>query len=273
MTHIALEQVDIQRGNRRVVHKLTLSVARGEWLSVIGPNGAGKTTLLHALAALLPISGEIAVNGTSLYAMSRTVRAQQIALVQQDADLPAGMRVVDYVMLGRTPYISHFGREGAVDRRVVSEVLDQLELWDFASRPLGHLSGGERQRVVVARALAQEPSILLLDEPTTALDLGRQLHVLDLVRRLQTNRTLTVVSATHDLTLAAAYADQLALLSGGHLAAHGTPNDVLTTAILEEHYGVSLRVIRDNDGGIAVIPHRSPTRGGPRADEMQEPVE
>jgi iron complex transport system ATP-binding protein len=259
MTRVLLERVSVSRGDRIVVRDVSLDVPSGAWVCLIGPNGAGKTTLLHALAALIVHTGTIRIGDGELSRMSRRGRAQQLALVQQDSQLPTGLRVADYVMLGRTPYISYFGREDRNDRIVVAEVLEQLDLLGLADRPLGHLSGGERQRVVVARALAQLPSILLLDEPTTALDLGRQLQVLELIREQQCARALTVISATHDLTLAAAYADRLALISCGSLVAEGTPREVLTTATLGEHYGVSLRVIHDEDGSVAVIPVRPPS--------------
>lgn len=263
MTAVRLEQVSVARGDRTIVHDISLGIDGGGWLCLIGPNGAGKTTLLHALAALLPHRGSIRIGAHGLSEMSRRDRARRIALVQQDSGIPAGIRVADFVMLGRTPYISYFGREGRTDRQVVGEVLARLDLLEFADRAVDHLSGGERQRVIVARALAQEPTVLLLDEPTTALDLGRQLQVLELIRDQQRAHGLTVISATHDLTLAAAYADRLALISLGGLVAEGTPVEVLTTATLGEHYGVPLRVIRDPDGGVAVIPLRAPAPESP----------
>jgi len=256
MTRVLLEKVSVARGARTVVSDVSLTVDSGTWLCLIGPNGAGKTTLLHALAALIPHSGRVLIGDDELARLPRRARAQSVALVQQDSQLPSAMTVADYVMLGRTPYISYFGREGRDDRLRVAAVLEQLDLVGLSERPLAHLSGGERQRVVVARALAQSPTILLLDEPTTALDLGRQLQVLELIREQQRACRLTVVSATHDLTLAAAYADRLALISCGALVASGAPRDVLTTTILGEHYGVSLRVLHDEDGGVAVIPVR-----------------
>ena len=257
MNAVRLEQVSVARGDRTIVADISLEIRGGGWLCLIGPNGAGKTTLLHALAALLPHRGCISVGEHRLADMTRRDRARRIALVQQDAGIPTGVRVADFVMLGRTPYISYFGREGRTDRQVVGEVLARLDLLDFADRAIDRLSGGERQRVIVARALAQEPEVLLLDEPTTALDLGRQLQVLELIRDQQRAHGLTIISATHDLTLAAAYADRLALISLGGLVAEGAPADVLTTATLGEHYGVPLRVIHDPEGGVAVIPLRA----------------
>jgi iron complex transport system ATP-binding protein len=260
MNAVRLDRVDVARGDRTIVRDVSLEIGAGRWLSLIGPNGAGKTTLLHALAALLPHRGRITVGDHAISELGRRDRARRIALVQQDAGIPPGVRVVEYVMLGRTPYISYFGSEGRDDRRVVADVLSRLDLLALADRPVDRISGGERQRVIVARALAQQPSVLLLDEPTTSLDLGRQLQVLELIRDQQREHGLTVISATHDLTLAAAYADRLALISLGTLVADGTPAEVLTTATLGEHYGVPLRVIHHPDGGVAVLPIRA---GGP----------
>jgi iron complex transport system ATP-binding protein len=253
---IDVEDLEVTLTGRRVLTGVSLTVEGGAWLALIGPNGAGKTTLLRALACLIPWGGQITLDGADLATLGRRERAQRIALVAQHPDLPDDLRVDDYVLLGRTPYISHFGGEGAADRRAVAGVLDRLDLLGFADRPLGQLSGGERQRVVVARALAQEPMILLLDEPTSSLDLGQQLRVLDLVAELREAGGLTVITATHDLTLAAAYADRVALLSGGALAAIGSPTEVLTDERLSAHYGVALRVLRDPSGAIAVIPGR-----------------
>jgi iron complex transport system ATP-binding protein len=254
---ISIDAVSVSYGERRVLDRVSLAVEKGEWLGLIGPNGAGKTTLLRALAGMPVGGGAIRIGGTDVSTMSRRDRARRVAVVEQNPSIPPGMRVAEYVMLGRTPYISHFGREGRGDHRVVCGVLDRLELSAFAERPLDQLSGGERQRVVVARALAQEPELLVLDEPTSALDLGRQLQVLELVQSLRVDGGLTVVSATHDLTLAAAYCDRVALISRGALVASGTPAEVVTEPILGEHYGVSLRVLRDASGALAVIPLRA----------------
>jgi len=179
-----------------------------------------------------------------------------MAVVDQQPTMPADMTVADYVALGRTPYLSYFGREGADDRRVVAECLDRLDLMAFAGRRVTTLSGGEWQRTVVARALAQQPDVLLLDEPTSALDVGRQLHVLELVDRLRGD-DLTVISATHDLGLAAAFSDRVALVSGGLIVAEGAPAEVIRESVLSEHYGADLRVLRDDEGHLAVVPRRT----------------
>ena len=254
---IDIRDLRVTLSGRPVLSGVSLTAEVGHWLALIGPNGAGKTTLLRALACLIPWRGQITFDGADLAALGRRERAKRIALVAQQPDLPDDLCVAEYVLLGRTPYISYFGSEGATDRSAVASVLDRLDLLGFSDRQLGQLSGGERQRVVVARALAQEPSVLLLDEPTSSLDLGQQLRVLDLIAELREKDGLTVVAATHDLTLAAAYADRVALLSDGRLAAVGSPADVLDEAVLSAHYGVALRVLRDPSGAIAVIPGRT----------------
>jgi iron complex transport system ATP-binding protein len=171
--------------------------------------------------------------------------------------LPDDMPVSDYVMLGRNPHISTFGRESARDRQVVADLIGELSLSVYARRPLGTLSGGERQRVVIARALAQEAPVLLLDEPTSALDLGHQQHALELVDQLRHSRNLIVVSAMHDLTLAGLYSDRLLLLHQGVGVARGTAREVLRSETLAEFYGVSARVIHEDDGTVVVVPQRS----------------
>jgi iron complex transport system ATP-binding protein len=164
------------------------------------------------------------------------------------------MTAFDYVLLGRSPFIGYFAFETAADRAMVRSVLDELDLGDLAARPLGELSGGERQRMVIARALATEASIMLLDEPTTALDIGHQQQTLDLVARLRAERGLTVVMAMHDLTLAGLYAQQLVLLDRGIDVARGTAAEVLTEERLKEHYGARVQVLHQPDGTAVVVP-------------------
>jgi iron complex transport system ATP-binding protein len=183
-----------------------------------------------------------------------------VAYVPQQPELPAGMSVLEYALLGRTPHIGYFGVESDFDRRHCVELLDRLGLSGLADRHLSTLSGGELQRVVLARALAQDAPVLLLDEPTSALDLGRRVDALELVDELRRERGLTVLSAMHDLTLAAQFADRLILLSNGRLIASGTPAEVLDERVLSECFGGRVRVIHDEDGGLLVVPQRSRAR-------------
>jgi iron complex transport system ATP-binding protein len=206
------------------------------------------------MCGLLPFDGEILVDGRDVRSLSRRERARIVAFVPQTPETPHELTVAEYVLLGRTPHIGYFAAEGSADRRAAASALDRLELSPFAERPLGSLSGGEVQRVVLARALAQEAPILLLDEPTTALDLGRQQQALELIDSLRTDG-LTVVSTMHDLTLAGQYAARLLLLDRGVVVAEGTPEEVLSVANLSAHYDARVRVVQDEDG-IFVLPLR-----------------
>jgi iron complex transport system ATP-binding protein len=248
---LALERLTVVLGGRNVVDGVSFAVEHGEWVTVIGPNGAGKSTLLRAVAGLVGHEGRIALDGEGLRRLGRREVARRVAIVPQSPLMPATMTVREYVLLGRTPYVSYAGREGRRDRAATEEAIAHLDLADFASRTLDTLSGGERQRAVLARALAQEAPLLLLDEPTSALDAGRQQEALELIDALRLDAGLTVVAAMHDLTLAGQYASRLLLLSGGRIVAQGAAAEVLTEPLIAEHYGARVRIV---DG--AVIPVR-----------------
>ena len=252
---IALDRVEVRLGGRAVVAGVTLEVRRGGWTTLIGPNGAGKTTLLRAVAGLAAYRGSIAVGGAEVRTLSVRGRARAVATVPQAPLLPPDMTVAEYVLLGRTAHLGPLGRAGAADGRAAAGALAALDLDALAGRRLGALSGGERQRAVLARAVAQAAPVLLLDEPTTALDVGRQQEVLELVGRLRAERGLTVLGAMHDLTLAGQYADRVALLDGGRLIASGAPSAVLTEELIERHYRARVRVMRLGDAP-AVVPGR-----------------
>ncbi|GAA2610678.1 ABC transporter ATP-binding protein [Actinomadura fulvescens] len=245
---VAVRDLDVDLDGRPVLRGVTLEVPGGSWTAVIGPNGAGKSTLLRAVLGLRPARGEIEVAGTDLRTLKPRQRARIVAYAPQSPNLPIGMTVFDYTLLGRSPYIPHLGRESARDRAVASEVLERLDLSGLAARSLDQLSGGERQRVVLARALAQQTSVLLLDEPTTALDIGHQQQVMELIDQLRLADELTVVTTIHDLTLAGQYADRLVLLSAGRVAAAGPPAEVLTATAVAEHFDARVRVAPGPDG-------------------------
>jgi iron complex transport system ATP-binding protein len=251
MSALSLERVTVQLGGRNVVDGVSFAVEPGEWVTLIGPNGAGKTSLLRAVSGLVAFTGEIRLGGVATRDLRRREVAQRVSVVPQSPFLPAGMTVQEYVLLGRTPYVSYLGREGRRDQAAAAAAIARLDLGDLARRELGTLSGGERQRAVLARALAQEAPLLLLDEPTSALDAGRQQEVLELIDALRLDAGLTVVSTMHDLTLAGLYAPRLLLISGGRIVAEGAAEEVLTAALIAEHYGAAVRVL---DG--AVVPLR-----------------
>ncbi|MEN3309943.1 MAG: cobalamin transport system ATP-binding protein [Micromonosporaceae bacterium] len=249
---VRVERVSVVLDRYRALDEISLAVQAGEWVTVIGPNGAGKSTLLRALGGLVPHTGTIELFGATLGRLPRRQRARLVAFVPQAPVVPPGMPVLDYVLLGRTPYLRPLGRESARDLAAVDVVLDRLDLHGFAHRGLESLSGGERQRVFLARALAQGATLLLLDEPTTALDIGHQQEVLELVDRLRQDARLTVIATMHDLSIAGEYADRMVLLAGGHIVAAGEPRDVLTETLLAEHYRARVAVIEGAQGPLVV---------------------
>jgi iron complex transport system ATP-binding protein len=256
MTAIRLRGVTVELGGRAVVDRVDADVADGEWVALIGPNGAGKTTLLRALARLVPFAGEIELDGRPLAELGRGELARLVAVVPQEPSTPPWMTVAEYVLLGRTPHLGPLAREGVGDREAAARALARLDLLPFVERRLGTLSGGEKQRVVVARALAQEAAVVLLDEPTAALDIGHQQQALDLLDGLRAESGLTLVAAMHDLTLAAQYADRMVLLDGGRVVADGPPIEVLTAPVIARHYGAAIDVVPVGDR-IAIVPRRA----------------
>jgi iron complex transport system ATP-binding protein len=239
-----------------VVDGVDLEVERGEWLALIGPNGGGKTTLLRAVAGLVPFSGSVLVGGSSTRALHRRELSRLLAVVPQEPSTPPWMTVGEFVLLGRTPHLGTLAKEGRRDREAAARALARLDLLGYRDRRLGTLSGGEKQRAVVARALAQEAPIVLLDEPTAALDIGHQQQALELLDSLRGESELTLVSAMHDLTLAAQYADRMVLLDRGRVVADGLPGDVLTEEAIGRHYGATIDVV-PVDGRLAVVPRRA----------------
>ena len=257
---LTLERISVRYGSGFALHEVSEAVSAREWVGLIGPNGAGKSSLLRAIAHLVPHDGVVGVGGEPTARLSRRRRAQLVAYVPQQPELPAGMAVLEYTLLGRTPHIPYFGVEAEADRAVCRDILERLDLAPLAERALSTLSGGELQRVVLARALAQDAPVLLLDEPTSALDLGRRVDALELVDELRLERGLTVLSAMHDLTLAAQFADRLILLAGGRIVSAGKPVEVLDEEVLGACFGGRVRVIVDEDGDLLVVPQR--TRAG-----------
>jgi iron complex transport system ATP-binding protein len=253
---VELDRVSVAYDGRRAVREVTVSVGPGEWVGLIGANGAGKTTLLRAVAGLVDFEGSVLIAGRPTAALGRRQRARSVAYVPQSPELPADMSVLDYTLLGRTPHISYLAVESSSDVAQCHRLLARLGLTPLGGRLLSTLSGGERQRVVLARALAQEAPVLIMDEPTSALDLSHRVEALEIVDALRREWGLTVVSALHDLTLAGQFADRLLLLSGGGVAAVGSPADVLREDILESAFGGSVRVIRADDGELVVAPTR-----------------
>jgi ABC-type multidrug transport system ATPase subunit len=223
---IRLDEVSVRFGSGpRVVDALSEHVEAGEVLALLGPNGAGKSSALRAIAGLLPHEGRVEVGGRVTSTLTRRQLARAVAYVPQHPELPGHMTVADYVLLGRTAFIGYFGVEGRRDRAICSDLLDQLELTDFAPRRLDTLSGGELQRLVLARALAQEAPALLLDEPTSALDPGGRRTVRGLLEELR-HRGVAVLLNSHLLSEIELVCDRVAILSRGSIVAEGRPSDL-----------------------------------------------
>jgi len=256
MSAIRIDKLTVELDRVPVLHAVDAAVPGGGWLALIGPNGAGKTTLLRAVAGLLPYGGAIHLNQTNLGTLRGRGRARLIAYVPQIPVLPPDLTVEEYVLLGRTPHLGYFSAPNHGDRQRAAEASERLDVTRFAGRRLGSLSGGERQRVRLARALAQEPRVLLLDEPTSDLDIGHQQQVLELVDDLRRSRGVTVVCTLHDLTQASQYAGHLVLLFEGRVEAAGAPAAVLTEDLIARVYAARVTVSTDPGGHPVVTPVR-----------------
>ena len=259
---ISARDVTVTLGGARVLDGVSLDVTEGEWLALLGPNGAGKTTLVRALSGTVKHGGRIAFgDDTSAAPRGPRERARRIAVVPQTPVIPPGITAFEYVLLGRTAHQGLRLSASLDDRRRSLAVLQRLDLERFAQRDLGTLSGGERQRVVLARALVADAPVLVLDEPTAALDLGHQFEILELLAELQQERGLTVVTTLHDLGIAGQFGDRLAVLSEGRLVAHGAPSEVLTAEGVGRWWGVDATCTVDEEGRVDVTVRRRRVAG------------
>jgi iron complex transport system ATP-binding protein len=234
--------------DRAVLHGVSLSVERGGMVGILGPNGSGKTTLLKILSAVLSGEGSVRLNGRSIESYSRRDLSRLFAVVPQESHVSFPYTVAEIVLMGRASYHSPFALEGKEDLEVARASMEVTNSLSFSHRYLHELSGGEKQRVMMARALAQEPRILLLDEPSAFLDLKHQVQMFELLRRLNRERGLTIVAALHDINLAALFFPRLVILREGEIFCDGSPRDVLTEKNIEEVYGIRVRIERDPAG-------------------------
>ncbi|HJT20054.1 MAG TPA: ABC transporter ATP-binding protein [Nitrospira sp.] len=243
-----------------VLHDLTCSIQRGEIFGIVGPNGSGKTSLLKLLARIVPEQqGSIALFGECLSALRQEDVARNVAFVPQDTHQSFPFTVSETVLMGRFPHHRRtrwdlgFGWDSPDDRAVAQQAMKTMDVWHLAGRPVTELSGGERQRVIIARALAQEPRVLLLDEPTAFLDLQHQIEICALLSRLKQERGLTIVMVSHDLNLASQYCDRLMLLDQGSIIRIGCPEDVILPDVLETVYRCRVLVDRHPLSGLPRI--------------------
>ncbi|CAN5625887.1 ATP-binding cassette domain-containing protein [soil metagenome] len=241
-------------GDRPALRDISVSLAAGELVAVIGPNGSGKSTLIRALLGQHRASGSIEWEGRSLQQWRRRDFARQVAYLPQAPTADLDQTVEQAIRLGRAPYWRAFGIESEQDQRVVNEVAQTLDLLQLMPRLIAELSGGQRQRVFVGRCLAQQPAAMLLDEPSTFLDLKHQVELMRLLRRLTNEKSIGVLMASHDLNLAAAFVDRIVLLKEGKVVRVGSPTDVLKPDILSDVYGVAMQRMETAGGAPVVIP-------------------
>ncbi|MBT5774226.1 MAG: ABC transporter ATP-binding protein [Dehalococcoidia bacterium] len=244
--------IEVRIGGRALLSDVALTVGRGEVVGLVGPNGAGKSTLLRAISGVQPSEGSVAIEGRSASEFDRREFARTVAVVQQLPEAPPSMRVGDLVLLGRHPHLGWFDHESARDHQISRLAMSRAGCLEFAERELGTLSGGERRRAFIARGLAQEPALMLLDEPTANLDAGAQAEVCELLRELAADG-VGVLVVLHDLTLAAAYCDRVVLLADGRVLDSGPPAEVITADQVARMYGSGVTVLHHPDHGRPII--------------------
>jgi iron complex transport system ATP-binding protein len=263
MVKLVVRGVECYYDSVRVLEDVSFSVEAGDLVGVIGPNGSGKTTLLKTVSGVLkPRMGAVFLDSLEIHRLRRSEVAQRVAVVPQDSSATFNFTVLDMVLMGRTPYMGRMQSEDAGDLAVAEKAMKLTNTLHLAERLVTELSGGERQRVIIARALAQEPKVLLLDEPTLHLDINHQIEIMELLKRLCRESRLAVLAVLHDFNLAARYCDSLILLNRGRIAALGSCEEVLTSSNIEEAFGVKIIVKRHPATGflyVAPLPKTQPT--------------
>lgn len=253
---LVAEGLSLSYDRRLVVDRLDLEVPTGQVTAIVGANGCGKSTLLRGLGRLLkPTSGRVLLGGEDLAHLAPRRVARDVGMLPQAPVAPEGITVADLVGRGRSPHQGMFRRWTTEDELVVAEALVATDTADLAERRVDELSGGQRQRVWIAMVLAQQPTVLLLDEPTTYLDLAHQVEVLELLNRLNASRGATIVMVLHELNLAARYSDHMVVMGGGRVLSQGSPSDVLTEETVADAFGLASVVVPDPvTGGPLVVP-------------------
>jgi iron complex transport system ATP-binding protein len=265
---IDLRSVSFRYRQDWVLQEISFQILKGEFVGVIGPNGSGKSTLLKTLCRLLsPQRGEVLLDLTPLKEMSQREIARKIAVVPQEAYSLFPFRVIEMVLMGRSPYLGHLMFEGARDLEIAKKAMEWTEILPISERSIDELSGGERKRVFIARALVQEPEVILLDEPTANLDIHHQVDFLDLILNLNREKGLTIVMASHDLNIASEYCDRLVLLRAGRIYKIGPPREVITRENIEKVYGCKVWV---DENPISGMPRITLLKKGDRSVETLE---
>lgn len=241
MSQLQLQDVTLAYGERVVLRDISFETQSGEVLGIVGPNGCGKSTLIKGITRGLALnSGHVLIDGQDITKLSTSEIARLIAVVPQTPVLPEVFTAFEVVLMGRTPHLGFLRYEGQRDIAIVMRAMELTQTWHLAERRINELSGGEKQRLTIARALTQEPKIILLDEPTAHLDISYQIETLDLIAELCAEQSLTALAALHDLNLAAQYCDRIIMLNNGRIHTEGSPGKVITTQNVREVYGAEV---------------------------------
>ena len=250
---ITIQDLTVRAGTREILRDISVTIPRGKWTCLVGPNGAGKTTLLKALLGMNSYSGSIKDGSVEVFRDSK----RNVAFVPQSPQIPNGMSVAEYVMLGRSKR-DGWGKESSKSRALVTEILKQTQLFGMQNQMIAHLSGGEMQRALIARALAQEPDLILLDEPTSALDLHHQIAVLNNIEILK-DRGVTIISTMHDITLAAMYAENIVVMRDGRVTLAGPVGEVIHSSELKDAFDNRINVYTLDSGRPVIVAAKDST--------------
>lgn len=257
MSHLYTESLSLAYVDRLIVEELNLKIPEGKITALVGANGSGKSTILKAMARILqPKTGTVYLDGKAIHKQATKKVAQQLAILPQNPEAPAGLTVTELVSYGRFPHQKGFNTVKEEDRRMISWAITVTGMNDFAERAVDNLSGGQRQRAWIAMALAQGTSILLLDEPTTFLDMAHQLEVLKLLKKLNEEESRTIIMVVHDLNHASRFADHVVAIKKGKVIEEGTPDEVMTHEVLSKVFGIEADIISDPRTGVPIcIPY------------------
>ncbi len=251
---LKINNLSVFYGDRQILHDIQLDVNSGEIVVLLGPNGAGKSTLIRSISGVIPIrSGNIFVDQKDVASLSIMERARHISVVPQAVSMPPAFTVWETVLLGRTPYLNFLGQTSAKDEAIARQALEQVDALHLIEKRMNEISGGEQQRVLLARTLAQDTPILLMDEPTTHLDISHQVDLLKLITKQAREKNLTVLIALHDLNLASMFADRIAIVQNGLLCVAGTPQETLTSEIINSVYHVPVHIVSHPETGAPFI--------------------
>ncbi|MTI46585.1 ABC transporter ATP-binding protein [Sporosalibacterium faouarense] len=251
---VNIENLHFKYDEAEILKAIDLNVPQGSFLSILGPNGSGKTTLLKNICNLLhPHKGSIMIEDKEVERIKYKNLARVIAVVHQGTDVQFDFAVYDVVMMGRFPYLKRFQTEGKEDERIVKKAMEDTSTWELRDKSISEISGGERQRVLIARALTQQPKVLILDEPISHLDIKYQIEILDLCKTLNKEHNITVITTLHDINMASRYSDYIVLLEKGNIRKMDTPERVLTEENIEEVYGIKVDLIRRNENERPII--------------------